>query len=242
MFSVFIIDDDKYAVESVYNAFPWKELLVNNIKKIYIPNDLTKLILEEKPDIVFIDIEIYDVSGLDIIKECRENGSDCIFIVISGHDDFSYARTAVNSGVLYYILKPIQPNDVSEITQKLKKALSIITENDDTSQALSWNKIDKYIKSNYHLNLRVQDICNKFFIERRTFFRIMNENSNVSFVEYLTNIRIEAAMNLLLTTTDTLSSISTSVGISDHRYFLKIFKKRTGTTPSEFRKQNGGIK
>lgn len=240
MFSVFIIDDDKYAVESVYNAFPWKDLLVSTVKKIYLPNDLCKRILEEKPDIVFIDIEIYDVSGLDIIKECQENGSQTIFIVISGHDDFSYAHTAINFGVLYYILKPVQPDDVKKVTQKLKKALSIETD-DSPSGNLSWSKIDNYIKSNYHLNIRVQDICDAFFMERRTFFRLIRENLDMTFVEYLTEIRIDAAMKLLLTTTMSLSSISSSVGIADHRYFFKIFKKKTGMTPSEFRASNGGI-
>lgn len=136
MFSAFIIDDDKVSVEVTYMLFPWHELNVTQIEKIYTPTRLVKKILSESPDIVFIDIEMGDISGLDVMKECKEAGSKSYFIIISGHDNFTYAHTAVNLGALYYLLKPIDKKDIDAVVVKLKTALNV-PQCDDISNHLA---------------------------------------------------------------------------------------------------------
>ena len=130
MFRAFIIDDNKYAVEATYHALCWEELGVSQIEKIYTSNGLTQRILKEKPHLVFIDIEMHDVSGLDIIDECKAKGSDALFVIITGHDNFKYAHAAVNLGVVYYLLKPIDPDDVAILTKKLKISMLGFINND----------------------------------------------------------------------------------------------------------------
>lgn len=130
MLKAFIIDDNRYAVEATYHAFCWEELGVSHIEKIYTPKGLAQRILEEKPHIVFIDIEMHDVSGLDVISQCKAAGSAALFIIITGHDNFKYAHAAVNLGIIYYLLKPIDADDVARLTKKLKKAVADFNGND----------------------------------------------------------------------------------------------------------------
>ena len=162
MFRAFIIDDNKYAVEATYHAFCWEDLGINHIEKIYSTNGLTEKILREKPDIVFIDIEMHDVSGLDIIEECKNNGSNSLFVIITGHDNFGYAHAAVNLGVIYYLLKPIVPEDVTNLTQKLKKSL-IVSESNDISAHLSTKD-----SLNSYLSARLNNGCYRFLISNLT--------------------------------------------------------------------------
>ncbi len=120
MFHAFIVDDDPVSIEATYILFPWQEVGITKIDKIDSPTGLADRILAEKPHVVFIDIEMGEISGLDIIKDCKSRGSNSSFVIISGHDNFNYAHTAVNLGVVYYLLKPIDTDDIKTLAQKLK--------------------------------------------------------------------------------------------------------------------------
>lgn len=148
MFRAFIIDDNKYAVEATYHALCWEELGVSQIEKIYTSNGLTQRILKEKPHLVFIDIEMHDVSGLDIIDECKAKGSDALFVIITGHDNFKYAHAAVNLGVVYYLLKPIDPDDVAILTKKLKISMLGFINNDISAHLSTKDSLDSYLSEN----------------------------------------------------------------------------------------------
>ncbi len=144
MFQAFIVDDDKFAVEATCKMFPWQELNVTQIEKIYSPNGLAERILTEKPQIVFIDIEMGDVSGLDIMRRCKADNSDALFVIISGHDNFDYAHTAVNLGAIYYLLKPIDFADVENVTAKLKQALVSQTQREIADYLLTKDSFEAF--------------------------------------------------------------------------------------------------
>lgn len=152
MFRAFIIDDDKSSTEVTEYMFPWEELCVSHLEKIYSPVGLVKRIINEKPDIVFIDIEFEDVSGLDIVEECIMRGSKALFIIISGHDNFKYAHQAVNIGVVHYLLKPLDPADVFTVTQKLKARLPIQSKEDISSYLADGAELAQYLTK--HLDFR----------------------------------------------------------------------------------------
>ncbi|HCT91717.1 MAG TPA: DNA-binding response regulator [Lachnospiraceae bacterium] len=75
---------------------------------------LTK-ILEEKPDLVFVDIHMPVMDGLDMIREIRDNGFFPRCVILTGYAEFEYAQTAIRLGVSDYLLKPILPSTLQEI-------------------------------------------------------------------------------------------------------------------------------
>ena len=240
MFRAFIVDDDEFSVEATYMMFPWEELGISRIDKIYTPVGLLERILTEKPHIVFIDIEMGGITGLDIIEKCKSQGCESLFVIISGHDNFSYAHTAVNLGALYYLLKPLDVDNVEAATKKIKKVLSQVYEYFQPEvQRDLWRQISSYIKKNYSKKLQVQDICQELFISQTTLFNIFKENTNETFVEYLTKVRIEKAKHLLETTTLSVPEVAEKVGIRNHHYFNKVFEKYTGNTALSFKGERG---
>lgn len=72
------------------------------------------------PDIAFMDIQMPGINGIEAMKEIKKSNPNTIFIVISAYDKFDYAKEALNIGVLDYLNKPIDQNDIVNI---LKKAM-----------------------------------------------------------------------------------------------------------------------
>ena len=245
MFHAFIVDDDPYAVHAISMMFPWEELKITKIDKLYTTNNLVEKILIETPEVVFIDIEIGKTSGLDIIEKCKEAGSTSLFVVISGHDNFSYAHASVNLGVIYYMLKPIDLSDVEIASKKLKGLLPQSQKAEINVETAAppknlWEKILEYIEKNYSKKLTVKDICSDLYISSTTFYNTFKNHAGESFVEYLTRFRLEKAKQLLASTAMPIPDVSNAVGIQDQYYFNKIFKKHTGMTAVEYRRQYGG--
>ena len=75
MYKAFVVDDDYAAIEGIYNSFDWKRLNIEDVVLINTPHNVTDRIKEEKPDVVFIDIEMGELSGLDIIEQAKKEGS-----------------------------------------------------------------------------------------------------------------------------------------------------------------------
>jgi len=125
MYKALIIDDELEAIESVYSAFDWNSLHITDIVKISDQHGLVERIASESPHVVFIDIEMGVVSGLDVIEACSTLLPETMFVIISGHDDFEYARLSIKLDVVYYLLKPFTEYEVDIATEKLMNGLNV---------------------------------------------------------------------------------------------------------------------
>jgi len=125
LYKAMIIDDDRSAIEDIYHVFDWKSLNVTEIIKLHDASNLVERIMQEAPDIVMIDIELGELSGLDIIEQCKRNKSNAIFVIISGHYNFSFAKIAIKLDVVYFLSKPIMESDVLEATEKIINHLNL---------------------------------------------------------------------------------------------------------------------
>ncbi len=98
------------------------------------------------------------------------------------------------------------------------------------------NEITRFIERNYKNDLTVDDICNRFYISRNKLFNLFRKEFNTTPNVYLTKLRIDKSKELLLSSDDQISTIAEKVGVPDYNYFIKLFRKETGTTPLRFRK------
>lgn len=96
-----------------------------------------KMIREHLPDIVITDINMPEMSGIDMIAKVREEGYNGNFVVLSGYDDFKYAQSAIRYGVDDYLIKPVVIDDLREIIQKLKEKIGQKREQQDDKVRLS---------------------------------------------------------------------------------------------------------
>ncbi len=92
-----------------------------------------------------------------------------------------------------------------------------------------------YIDRNYMHRLTLDDVSRNVYLNRTYICQMFTQNLGISFVSYLEQIRITKAQELLRTTTMSSSEIARQVGYSRVGYFAKVFKKRTGVTPLQYR-------
>lgn len=82
-----------------------------------------KMITQTKCDLIFMDINMPFLNGLSCIDKLQETGENPLVIIVSGYDDFNYAKQAISLGVFDYILKPIMEDTLIEVVEKAKKEL-----------------------------------------------------------------------------------------------------------------------
>ncbi|WP_166242049.1 response regulator [Paenibacillus turpanensis] len=110
-----------------------------------------------------------------------------------------------------------------------------VTENRQRSGSVI-HEIAKYIESNFHLDITLQDIAGHFFLSREYISRKFKQEFQENLSDYLTRIRLEKACVLLANPALKISEVAEMVGYQDEKYFSKVFKKAKLMTPGEFRK------
>lgn len=98
-------------------------------------------------------------------------------------------------------------------------------------------EIVKYIEQNYSSDLSLQEVAGKFFVSREYVSRKFKQEYGINFSDYIGSVRIEKAKLLLQNPNLKLSQISEMVGFHDVKYFSKVFKKQTGSSPKDYRTQ-----
>ncbi|WP_250278253.1 response regulator transcription factor [[Clostridium] colinum] len=93
-----------------------------------------------------------------------------------------------------------------------------------------------YIDENYdNPELSINSICDVLFISPTYFSAIFKKTLNISFIKYLTNLRLEKALELINTTSEKTSVIAKKVGYTDANYFSYVFKKKYGLSPLKYK-------
>ena len=106
VFKVMIIDDEPIIRKGLRNIIDWKQYDCEICAEAADGVEGAELIRSLRPDIIFTDIKMPEVDGLSMIKEIRENISDCKIIILTGYRDFDYAQEAIKLGAFDFILKP----------------------------------------------------------------------------------------------------------------------------------------
>ena len=96
-------------------------------------------------------------------------------------------------------------------------------------------KVFEYIHSNYQDDMNLASLSERFGTNRTTLNRLFKEACGMTVMAYLGKIRITVASLLLRNTTLSIQEISWRIGLNDEAYFSRLFRSRTGLSPSEFR-------
>lgn len=101
-------------------------------------------------------------------------------------------------------------------------------------------KAKAYINSNYNKQISLDDVSREVNISPYYFSKIFKEETGENFIDYLTNIRIDMAKDLLANTDLSMKEICGKVGYSDPNYFSRSFKKNVGITPTDYKERKKG--
>ncbi|WP_169082151.1 response regulator [Paenibacillus sp. PL91] len=143
MWKLLIADDEPKIRRGLSKVLPWEELGIELVGEAENGLQALELAEERKPDILFVDICMPFVDGLEFIERLRQTLERCIVIVISGHDEFRYAQQAVKLHVFEYMLKPVVKSKLESV---VRKAIAELEQARNQEQKLVW--MDQQLKTN----------------------------------------------------------------------------------------------
>ena len=193
---------------------------------------------------IISDIKMPGMDGIELIKRVREEKLPAEVAIISGYSDFEYARAGLKYGCTDYLIKPVDEEELITCLEMVKEkldnlhgeALSEETEEEGyRSEGRLLKEILQYIKDNYR-TVTQQQLAEEFGMSISSVSQMIKKRTGKSYSDHLLEIRICKAQELLRLTNESIEDISEKVGYSDYFYFLKVFKKATGISPSVFRR------
>lgn len=112
---------------------------------------------------------------------------------------------------------------------------STFNNQDDSSESRRVQKVINYLNANYQKEIRLVNVANYVNMTEVSFSRFMKKRTGKNYIEYLNDLRLGIASRILIDSSKTIAEISFECGFNNLSNFNRIFKKRKGYTPKEFR-------
>ena len=218
-------------------------------------------------DVAFLDIEMPGMSGLDAARAVLAQRPSCRVIFVTAYSLFQYAHEAVHLGACDYLLKPVDPDELEasvrrairqiQTERKLEElaaaqpqpqpeppaageeAEESPEEGENSQAALIMAHVRRYLEDNYMFDLSLDSVGEILHISPAYLSAQFKKYQKMNFLDCLTELRINAAKELLTDPFRSSAEVASMVGYEDASYFARAFKKRTGMTPTQYRRQAG---
>jgi two-component system, response regulator YesN len=128
---VLVVDDEYFAREGMKRTVPWEKYGCTICGEAQDGREGIEEAKKHKPDLIITDISMPEVNGIDMAKEIREFLPNCKFIIITGYDEFKYAKAAIKLSAVDFILKPIDDDEFLEAVSKAVKDLRKLNMNNN---------------------------------------------------------------------------------------------------------------
>lgn len=256
MYKVVIVEDEDIIRKGLVYSINWAKLNCSVVAEGRNGEEGIEAIKANIPDIVIADINMPIIDGLEMIKETC-NQYNYAAIILSGYSDFQYAQQAIQCGVLGYLLKPLNTDELEEAVlraQKECKIRNVFVDNLKSKQ--EWKQLDlfkgntsqtaedsvvrqmlEFIYINYQNRIVMQDIVNQLNYSETFLNNRFKEAMGTTYIEYLNRFRIQKALELLKDGNASVQEIGYQCGIGEYKYFGTVFKKYIGCSPREYLKR-----
>ena len=146
MYSVFLVDDEPIVLEGIRSKIDWENNGFTFAGEATDGEIALSMIHEIKPDILITDIKMPFMDGLELSKAVKNIQPWIKIIILSGHDEFDYAKKAISIGIEDYILKPFTPDEILSSLNKTAKEID-----QERRQLSDISKLREELKSNESL-------------------------------------------------------------------------------------------
>lgn len=114
MKKVMLVEDEEFILQGIRCIIDWEEISMSVVSMVHNGKEALERFREEPVDIVVTDVEMPLMNGLELLREIRKINPKTRCIILSGYDEFEYARTALRLDVEEYILKPINEEQLKQ--------------------------------------------------------------------------------------------------------------------------------
>lgn len=237
MIKVLIADDEAIIRRTIRRIGNWEEYQME-VTEAQNGLEAVSRMMSDKPDILLLDMKMPGRSGAEILQLIAEERMDIMVVVISGYDDFQYARTALKYGAADYILKPIDRNELnqtllklSQVLRKNQAAVGMVLPKPDVI-----NEIRERIDKHYAAEISVTSLASEYYFNRDVLSRTFKKRYGIGVTGYINQVRLEQAKAYLLSGYNSTQTAAL-VGYHDVNYFSRVFKKHYGISPTGFARE-----
>jgi two-component system response regulator YesN len=125
MFSVQIVDDEPIVRMGLKKLIPWKQLDYQVVCEAQNGLEALQQLKEHEIDLIITDIEMPLMNGVEYIRKVREGNGTQAIVILTAYAEFEYAKSAIEYGVVGYILKPITEGQIIDTLEQIKKSLTV---------------------------------------------------------------------------------------------------------------------
>ena len=248
--TVYVVDDD----DAIRDSLRW--LLEANDYKVELYDSGESFIAKYDPNaiaVLVLDVRMPGMSGLDAARAVLAQRPGCRVIFVTAYSLFQYAHEAVHLGACDYLLKPVDPDELEasirrairqiETERKLETLAPVQPEPEpaaaaegqpeadtpESSQnALVMDHVRRYLEDNYMFDISLDSVGEILHISPAYLSAQFKKYQKMNFLDCLTELRINAAKELLTDPFRSSAEVASMVGYEDASYFARAFKKRTG--------------
>lgn len=237
MYKVVLVDDEAWTLKRLNIIFPWSEYGFEVIDTFNDARLALDMIVTQKPDLVLTDVRMPEYSGLDLVRIARENNCKTKFVMVSGHAEFQYAQEAIRYGVTDYLLKPVSRETADKTLARIKKDLDELrgANSESVFDNAAFNEMIHYINEHYQEKLQLGELSKRFNLNRTYCSELFKKNVGISFVEYVTKLRMKAAAAMIAKGIS-VQEIAQKMDY-DYAHFNKVFKKYYNLTPRQYKQK-----
>ncbi len=360
---IMIVDDESVSRYGVVNVINWQKFNIEIVGEAENGMEAYLKAQELMPNIIITDIRMPIMDGLELIRKVKAELPFIKFIIISGYQDFEYAKQAISLGVEEYLIKPLDEKELIDMVLKVSRKIeeerkirieknfdyiilkqnipfinryqelegkmiekfkelnetavenlideiyglfdksgkeeyykeicikqfvslclavdemglrnelsemdsildNVLFQIDNATEIKMWQKqktiefinmikvaksskfkkmlvdIEQFVKNNYQYEITLKDVASVVYISPQYLSKIFRKEKGMPFVEWLNEYRIEKAKIMLISDDIKITNVANLVGYNDYKYFSSVFKKYTGLSPRDYRKNKISI-
>lgn len=253
--SLLVVDDNQemicYLKSSLSPYFKVVHVAYNGVEAL-------KLCKEVRPHVVVSDIQMPEMNGYELCKHIKEDFeiSHIPVLLLTARTDEESKSFGYKSGADNYLTKPFEITTLYTAVFSLLKnreqmksgytevgSTSLPTPEESTFSPVDeqfLNKLNEVVMKNLSSpDLGVPFLCLELGISRASLYNKLKALTGMGANNYISKLRIEHSVMLLMNTGMNVNEISDAVGFSTSRYFNKVFKEMMGCSPLQYKEQQG---
>lgn len=237
MYTVYVVDDDPLILDEIVTTVPW---LDNGFEVMGYASSSTTAIAEIellKPDVVFSDLKMPGISGLEMIKQLRNRGLSCEYVMLSAYGTFEDSRDFFRLNGFDYLLKPFRQQEMQLLLERLAAKLARHRPRPVVSKMNpAFVDLTRYIANNFSQKHTLNSLSKKFGLSPHYICNLFAKHYNSTLTRYLTELRMKASLQMMRETGRPFKEIAIECGYGDYVHFCRAFKEFYGASPTTYLK------
>lgn len=231
-YQILLVDDDSDFREEL------RECLEDDYKILEASNARQALDILSKPnaiDIIILDVVMPGLSGTEALHEFKRCAAHVGIIMLTGQSSTEVAIEALKGRADDFIEKPFSIKDLREAIERILKNAARHRGSGSNGTQNKMEHAKFFIERNYDRKIRLEDIAKEVCLSPKYISRAFKEQTGYSFNDYRLKIKMTQAQKTLKNSDHSVGEIARQFGYQNVESFVRLFKKMTGETPTEFR-------